>query len=110
MDEFRYFISILLIFFVFTDIAAAVLLFTKAVQSHYSLIALNERAGVAVLQAISASLLGVLGANRIFDWHLSEEVVLITISTALILQAIPSIMWLALYLGHKFDLIERDRE
>lgn len=110
MDTFTFVVSVLLTFFVITDIAAAFLLFTKAVQSHYSLIALNERAGVAIIQAVSASFLGILGANRILDWHLSEPLVLVLLSTALIIQAMPSVIWLFLYFGHRFDMREDSEE
>lgn len=102
MDAFTYFISALLIAFVSTDISAAWLLLRGAAKASYSLVALNERATVAALQATSGALLGLLGANRILEWHMHEAPVLIMLSLAMLLQAMPSIIWLSLYFKHKF--------
>ena len=102
MDAFTYIISALLVFFVITDITAAWLLFRGATKASYSLIALNERAVVASLQATSGIILGILGANRILNWSLSEPFVLISLSVAMLLQAMPSLIWLILYFKKKF--------
>ena len=102
MDTFYAIISALLIFFVITDVSAAYLLLRGAVDTHYSLVALNERAVVATLQASSAAILGLLGANRLFGWHWTPEIALVMLVAALLLQAIPSIVWLLLYFKHKF--------
>ena len=102
MDTFTFIVSALLVFFVATDLLAAFLLFRGAAKSDYSIIALNERAIVATLQAASGVLLGVLGANRIFGWHIPAELALVLISAAVVLQAMPSVVWLWLYFKHKF--------
>ena len=103
MDTFSFIISVMLVVFIATDLLAAALLFRGAARSSYSIIALNERALVATLQATSGLLLGILGANRIFEWHLPVEVVLVMLSVAVLLQALPSIVWLGLYFRHKFN-------
>lgn len=110
MDTFRLIVSILLLFFFITDVAAAYLLTKTTARANYSLVALNERAFVATIQSASAFLLAALGANRIFGWNFSDEVALIAISAALLLQAVPSIVWLYLFLRHKFDRAGRIKE
>lgn len=103
MDTLSLIVSILLVVFLITDIAAAYLLTKTSAKVHYSLIALNERAFVATVQAISASGLALLGMNRIFNWHIGEPLVLIILSASLLLQATPSIVWLFLYFRNKFN-------
>lgn len=103
MDMFQSIVSLLLTVFVITDISAAYLLTHTAARSNYSLTALNERAFVSVVQAISGSMLGLLGANRIIGLHFPTEVVLVVLSTAVLLQASPAVAWLWLYFRHKFE-------
>lgn len=102
MDTFTFVVSILITLFVISDVAAAYLLLTTAAKSAYSLVALNERAFVATVQATSGTLLGILGANRIFDWHMHEVPVLLILSAAILLQAMPSLVWLWLFFRNKF--------
>lgn len=102
MDTFSLIISAILMLVVLVDVSVAFLLARGAVRSNYSILALNERAFVALSQATSGFMLGILGANRIFGWHLPNDVVLVILSFALIIQATPGFVWLALYLGHKF--------
>jgi hypothetical protein len=103
MDLFETVISILLMAFIITDISAAYLLVRGAARSSYSILALNERAFVASVQGVSATMLGMLGANRIFGWHWSSEFALFVLSVAILIQASPSIIWLWLYLTNRFN-------
>ena len=102
MENFEFAISLILMLVVTVDVAVAYLLARGAVKSNYSILALNERAFVALSQATSGIMLGVLGANRIFSLNLPNEVVLVVLSLALIIQATPGFVWLTLYLTHKF--------
>lgn len=102
MDTFTTVVSFLLTIFVTTDLAAAYLLLRTSASADYQLIALNERAFVASVQAVSGSLLGILGANRIIPLHFGGDWVLVILSTAVLLQAVPAIIWLSLYFLHRF--------
>ena len=103
MENFQLVISLILMLVVVVDVLVAFLLARGAVRSNYSILALNERAFVALSQALSGSMLGILGANRIFGWHLDNAIVLVVLSLALLIQATPGFVWLGLYLSHKFQ-------
>lgn len=102
MEEIRTIVSIILMLVVTVDLTVAYLLIRGAVRSNYSILALNERAFVALSQAASGIMLGILGANRIFGWQFNDLTVLVILSIALIIQATPGFVWLALFLSHKF--------
>ncbi len=102
MDTFEQIVSLILVGVVATDLAAAFLLLRGAVRSDYSIVALNERAFVALSQAISGVTLAALGVNRLLGFHWSVELVLVLLSTALIIQALPGFIWVMLYLFGKF--------
>jgi hypothetical protein len=102
MDLFEQIISLILIGVVATDLAAAFLLLRGAARSDYSIVALNERAFVALTQAVSGVILALLGVNRLLGWHWSTEVALVMLSVALVTQALPGFVWVSLYLFGKF--------
>ena len=102
MDFFEHVVSLILIGVVVTDLAAAFLLLRGAVRSDYSIVALNERAFVALTQAISGITLASLGVNRLLGLHWDVAVVLAMLSFALIIQALPGFIWVMLYLLGKF--------
>lgn len=102
MDTFEQIISLILIGVVVTDLSAAWLLLRGAVRSDYSIIALNERAFVAVTQGVSGIVLASLGVNRLLNYHWPVELVLVLLSFALVLQALPGFVWVVLYLFGKF--------
>lgn len=102
METFELIISAILMLVVGVDLSVAYLLARGAVRSNYSILALNERAFVALSQATSGLLLAFLGANRIFGWHIDNALALVVLSLALLVQATPGFVWLTLYLSHKF--------
>lgn len=102
METITIFISLFLMIVVIFDLTASFLLIKGATETDYSITALNERAFVAANQGAAALLLAILGANRIFDWHLPEVVVLLILSAALMIGSLPSMVWLFLYFTGRF--------
>lgn len=101
-DLFLTIVSVWLMGAFLVHVTAAYMLTKAATGSQYRINALNERAVVATKDAGTGFLLAVLGANRIFDWHLNESVVLSLLSLALMIGVIPSALWIYMFLTNRF--------
>jgi hypothetical protein len=106
MDTFLVLVSAILVGFTFANFFASVILIGFARKAKWKLPALNERAITTGIKTVGTFLLGVLGANRIFDWHMSEPLVLSLLSVAVILHSLPPVIWLWYYKTGRFSQSE----
>jgi hypothetical protein len=77
---------------------AAVLL--PDIRSHN--IPLRERVGVAIRDAILASLIGILAANALFGWDMDDWVRFVMLVAAYLSISAPSVVWLWLFARGRF--------
>lgn len=89
---------------VFFHYIAAFVLGRLTKKSNYEIVPLNERALIAFLYAIKGTILGLLGANRVFNWGWPNEHVVIWLGIGLAIGAVPSIVWVFLYFTGRFGI------
>lgn len=104
MDAFLTVVSLLLVLFLFIHVWATTLMGRVTTESKFKYPALNERFFTGVIQTTSSLGFAALGANRIFDWHLSEPTVLIILVISLLIKVTPSMYWLYLYYTDGFHI------
>lgn len=93
MGAFEVVISAILIFFMISNVWITRIIRGFAVDSDWRYPALNERYYSSTLKTFGNVLLGVLGMNRIFDWHMPPEAALVVLSVAILLHSLPPYIW-----------------
>ena len=83
------------------DWIAAVILVRGALRTRW--VALQERAGTAVILAVLASGIAVLAVSRVTGLSLPAPVPQVILSAVLVLLSLPSLLWLIAYLRGRFD-------
>ena len=96
-------IGLLIIAMFFVNALAAYLLVRGVKRANGVIVALNERAFIAVTKTISVGLLSIVSANRVFNWHWPDEAVLGLLLVSLLISSMNSIWWLWLYFTHRFS-------
>ena len=65
-------------------------------------LALRERTGIAIRDLLVAAVVSLLAANRLFNWNVSEVLLVPMFFLALIMVSAPSLIWIILYFRSGF--------